>query len=480
MRVFLLLVVAPAMLSVTRAEDWPQFRGQNGIGVSHQSRNLPTELSPTKNLLWQTELGEGIGSPIVVAGRVFVTALVGPQKFAVYCFDAISGDQHWRKEFETGPLPTIVPPNMHASSTPAANDQQVCVYFSTLGLLMLDAANGRLLWQHELPLPSYQFDWGAGHSPILHGNLVILNQDDDLSPFLIAVNRESGALVWRVERPEMLSGYALPVICRANGRSDLVISGTGKLKGYDPATGEERWTCNTLLRSMMTSPVVVDDTVYVSSDSYGDAGRVLKLGLLEHKDANKDGKLIKGELGPAFAEKFDLGDANHDGFLEGDEIDRAFQSPTNMVGGGRTVQAIRAGGTGDVTATHLVWRLDVPAASQIVSPLVVDGRVFLVKNGGISNCFSAADGSVVWKPKRIGNIGNYYASPVAGDGKIYVVGENGAVIVLRQGPQLETLAINELGENCLATPAIADNRIFLRTLTKLYCFAVAETASGAN
>jgi hypothetical protein len=210
--------------------------------------------------------------------------------------------------------------------------------------------------------------------------------------------------------------------------------------------------------------------VYVSTDSYGDSDRVLRVPLLEFKDTNKDGKLVKEELGSAFAEKFARGDANGDGFLEGKEIDDAFQSPTNMVGGARTVQAVRAGGTGDVTATHLLWRLDVPATSQIVSPLVVENRVFLVKNGGISNCFNAADGSVIWKPKRIGNIGNYYASPVAGDGKIYVTGETGQVVVLRDAPKLETLAVNDLGENCLATPAIADDRLYFRTLTKLYCF----------
>ena len=470
-KVFPIPMIALVLLVLTaQAEDWPQFRGRNATGISHDSRNLPIEFSPTKNLRWQAELGEGISSPIVVAGRVFATALVAPEKLVVFCFDAATGVRLWRRDFDTGPLPVITPPNRHASSTPVADRQRVCVYFSTLGLLMLDAADGRLLWQRRLPQPYYQFDWGAAQSPVFYDNIVIFNQDDDLAPFLVAVDKVSGDVVWRTERPDMLAGYATPVFCQAHGRTDLVVAGTGMLKGYDPATGGERWTCNSLPRTIMSSPVVVNDVIFVSTDSYGDADRVLKLALLDFKDANKDGKLEKSELGPAFTEKFNRGDVNTDGFLEGDEIDNAFQSPANMVGGGRTVQAVRGGGDGDVTKTHLVWRLDVPATSQVVSPLVVDGRLMLFKNGGIANGFSTTDGSVISKPWRIGNIGNYFASPVSGDGKIYLPGENGRVVVLRDGDKLETLAVNDLGEDCLATPAIADDHLYFRTLNKLYCF----------
>ena len=132
---------------------------------------------------------------------------------------------------------------------------------------------------------------------------------------------------------------------------------------------------------------------------------------------------------------------------------------------------IRGGGTGDVTKTHMEWNLDTKAPSNIASPLVVNDQVFVVKEGGISAAFSAADGKTQWPRRRIRNLGHYYASPVYGDGKIYVTGENGFIVVLQQGPKLKFLAKNDIGESCVATPAIAENRIYVRTINTLYCFA---------
>jgi len=320
-------------------------------------------------------------------------------------------------------------------------------------------------------MPQYLLGWGAAHSPIVYKDIVIFCQDDDLTPFLIALDKRTGEVRWNTPRPEMLAGYAVPVICQAGGREDIVVAGSGKLKGYDPKTGKELWTCNSLLRTIMTSPVVVDDVIYITIQSYGDTDRTLKFALLQWKDTNQDGRLMKSELPESFGDKFNRGDKNKDGFLVGAEIDAAFQAPTNMAGGGDTVQAVRGGGHGDVTKTHLLWNLDHKASSNIASPLVKDGRLFVVKKGGISACFDSADGKTIWTKKRIRNFGNYYASPVAGDGKIYAMGENGFLVVLRQGPKLEVLAKNDMGESCIATPAIANGRIYVRTISKLYCFS---------
>ena len=136
-----------------------------------------------------------------------------------------------------------------------------------------------------------------------------------------------------------------------------------------------------------------------------------------------------------------------------------------------SIQMIRGGGTGDVTKTHMEWNLDTKAPSNIASPLVVNDQVFVVKEGGISAAFSAADGKTQWPRRRIRNLGHYYASPVYGDGKIYVTGENGFIVVLQQGSKLKFLAKNDIGESCVATPAIAENRIYVRTINTQYCFA---------
>ena len=452
-------------------EDWAQFRGPNASGVSTESTDLPVEFSHENKVLWSTELGEGIACPVIANGRAYATAMTAPQTFTVFCFDAATGEEHWRTPMETGELPAIIPPNVPASSTPAADDERVYVHVDTIGLMALDAQDGRVVWKQPLQTPFFLMGWGAAWSPIVYEDMVIFCQEDDLAPFLVAFDKKTGDQRWRTERPEMLAGYSVPVLCTADGRTDLVIAGTGKLKGYDPRTGEELWSCNSLLRTIMSSPVVVDDIIYITSQSYGDTNRVLKYALLEWKDTNQDAKLGKDELPEAFHEKFEKGDADQDGFLVDDEIDRAFQAPTNMVGGGNILQAIRGGGSGDVTATHMIWNLDNPAPSNIVSPLVSDGRLFVVKKGGISASFDAETGETVWEKKRIRNFGNYYASPVAGDGKIYVVGENGIVVVIKDAPELEVLAKNDLGEPCIATPAIANNRLYFRTMNKLYCFS---------
>jgi outer membrane protein assembly factor BamB len=453
-----------------RAEDWPQFRGINACGVSASKKRLPTEFSLEKNLRWSVKLGDGVGCPIVAGGKVFTTAMTGEKTFSVFAFEAATGKKLWQRDFETGKLPRITPPNSHASSTPATDGRSVFVHFSTLGLLALDAKSGKQEWQRSLPAANYLMDWGAALSPIVHDGTVYFNQDDDLAPTLFAVDAKSGAIKWTAERPDMLAGYAVPVICEANGQTDVVISGSGFLKGYDPATGTERWSSNSTLRTMMSSPVVRDGIIYLSSQSYGDEKRTLKFALLEWLDTNQDGKLAKAEIPKEFWSRFDVSDKNADGVIADTELDTAFQSAKNQAGGGNTIQAVRGGGRGDVTKTHVLWNIANKSPSNIVSPIVVGEQLFIVKKGGLSSSFDAATGKTHWELSRIRNIGDYYASPVAGDGKIFVTGENGFIVVLEQGPKLNILATNDVGESCVATPAIADGRLFVRGRESLFCF----------
>lgn len=453
------------------AEDWAQFRGPNATGVAAESTQPPVEFSAEQNLKWSLDLGKGVACPIIVKGRCVVTQLSADNTFDVIALDAQSGQQLWKTEFETGTLPEIMPPNEHASSTPASDGQRVFVHFSSIGMLALDLETGKELWRFKLPMPFYLMGWGAANSPIVSGDTVFFNLDDDLASYLIAFDAESGSVKWQTDRSEMLGGYAVPVLCTADGRTDVVIAGSGKLKGYDPETGQELWTCNSLLRTIMSTPVVREDRIYVTCQSYGDTDRVLKYALLQWLDTNQDEKLSKDELDPAFHEKFEKGDHNGDGFLIDDEIDDAFQARSNRVGGGNITQAVRGGGSGDVTETHMLFNLDHQTPSNIASPLAHDGRLLMVKKGGISAAFDLQDGSTVWMKKRIGNFGNYYASPVAAGEYIYVPGENGRIVVLKSGPELEVLAKNDTGDSLVATPAIADNRLYVRTLNKVFCFA---------
>jgi outer membrane protein assembly factor BamB len=527
-------------LPLARAEDWPQWRGPNSTGLSASPHSLPTEFSASSpNVRWSVEIGDGISSPCVAAGRVFststgpaATATQAPEaatgdaeaatgdpgaatpeqpaadRFIVLGFDAASGQPLWRRDIpiEGEPLPKIHAVNSYASSTPAADADRVYVYHSRLGLMALDASTGQTVWQTQLPEPYFVFDWGPGSSPVIHGERIFFAQDDDLFPALVCLDKRSGEILWRDDRGDMACSYSHPVICDTPAGPEVVVAGTGKLIGYDYETGQRKWATDLFCRNIKTTPVSLDGVLYVSVESFG-----ITYQWLATADVDGDGKITRQEvlqnqnrlnrdkpIPEAFWKKFERGDANGDGVLEADEIDRAFLDPSNRGGaladavqsrlGGTkdvtklteelvelqkdaSIQAVRGGGEGDVSQTHVLWQHKSKAPSHIVSPLVVDGRMFLLKQGGIASCFDIRAGEAIWERKRIGTAGGYLASPVHGDGKIYTTSDTGVVTVLESGPELKVLAQNDMGEATAATPAIADGRLFIRTRTRLFCIA---------
>lgn len=485
----LLLVLLPLLAAHTAfAEDWPQFRGPNCAGISRSQQPLPTSFSATEGVRWSAKIGDGIGSPVVAAGRLFVSAMTGDETVSLFAFDAATGRKLWQRDFPTGPLAEIHKTNSQASTTPAADEQRVYFYFSTLGLITLDASTGRDAWRYQLPTPFFVFKWGPGMSPVLHRDLVVMCQDDDLFPAIYALDKSSGQLRWRDDRLDMAVNYSHPVVCRAGGHEDIVVAGTGMLIGYDPDTGRRRWQAKVLLRNTKTTPVVVDDVIYVSAQSGGIANQWIA-SVDRATTGNNDNKLDKAEIQAFvgkqqvpeafFAKTFGRGDLNRDGVLEGRELDAAFMHPDNFAGvdftvigenaAEQTLLAVRGGGEGDVTQSHLLWKHKTRYTDHIVSPLVADGRIFLLKEGGITTTFDAQNGKPLRGATRIGAGGSYFASPVMGNDKIYLAGENGTVLVLRNSPGFEELGSNDMGESILATPAIADGKLYIRTRTQIFC-----------
>ena len=486
--------VAPLLVSLLavfphplKAEDWPQFRGPNCSGISTSSQALPVKFSTTEQMAWTAKLGDGIGCPVVAAGRVFVSAMVDKEKIGLYCFDARSGRQLWVRSWPSGSLLDVHETNSHASTTPAADAERVYFYSSTLGMVAVDARTGADVWHQKLPVPYFVFKWGPGMSPVLYKDKLIFVQDDDLYPALYAFEKTTGKILWKDDRSDMAVNYSHPVICNTPNGPELVVAGTGKLIGYDLESGARKWHARTLLRNIKTTPSVQDGVIYISLESGGIANQWLATA--DRADTgNSDGKLSKAEMQafvgditipPAFFKKtFDRGDVNKDGLLEGVELDRAFLPSDNFAGAAfdagnpsqRFIQAIRGGGEGDVTESHVLWNIADRTPDHIVSPLVLENRMFVVKGGGISSCFNTTDGEPFWHLRRIQNIGEYFASPICGDGKIYVAGENGTVIVLAADEELKILAKNRLDDSIVATPAIADGRLLVRTRSKLICF----------
>ncbi len=474
------------------ADDWPQFRGPNCTGIATSTNPLPVEFSETEGVRWSAPLGDGVGSPVVAAGRVFVTEMTGKQTIALAAFDLDSGKLLWRRQWKTGPLRNVHETNSGASTTPAADGKQVYFYFSTLGMLAVDAATGEDVWQLKLPVPFMVFKWGPAMSPVLYKDLILFCQDDDLHPAMYAIEKSTGEIRWKDDRNDMAVNYSHPVVCHTATGDEIIVAGTGLLLGYDPQTGKRLWKAKTLLRNIKTTPVVVDDVIYISVQSGGIANQWLA-SADQVETGNNDGRLSKAEMQaiageaeipPAFYEKtFGRGDKNKDGFLEGEELDRAFLHADNFAGASydsenaadEFIMAVRAGGRGDVSHTHLLWRRATKHTDHIVSPFVLDGRMLLVKGGGITTCFSTQDGQPVRKTKRLPNASQYFASPIYGDGKIYIAAENGNIVVIANTAKLTVLAKNDMGDSIIGTPAIADGRLIVRTRSKLICVGQAQS-----
>jgi len=475
------------------ADDWPQFRGTNSRGVSRSDQPLPIHFSETQNVAWQQPVGDGVGGAVVAAGRVFVSGMTTAKTVSLFAFDLKSGAKLWQRDWPVGELAEIHETNSHASTTPAADAQQVYFYSPTLGLITVDAQSGEDAWRQELPTPFFVFKWGPGMSPVLYEDLVVFCQDDDLYPAIYAFDRATGALRWKDDRSDMAVNYSHPVVCTVDGRDEIVVAGTGMLIGYDPKTGKRNWFAKTLLRNIKTTPVCMDGVIYISVQSAGIANQWLAA-VDGAETGEKDGKLTKQEIQAFMGDKpvpeaffrktFDRGDLNKDGVLEGRELDIAFLHPDNFAGAtfdtpaedtaAQAIMAVRGGGEGDVTETHVLWRHSTRHTDHIVSPYVSDGRMFLIKEGGITTVFDTQRGEPLRQPRRVGRGGSYFASPVSGDGKIYIAGNSGVVLVLADDGDYEELAANDVGESIVATPAISGKQLLIRTRTKLLCIAVAE------
>lgn len=401
------LLLAPAAPSL--GEDWPQFRGPHQ-GVSRET-GLPLHWSVTAGLAWRTTLpGPGHSSPIVWGDRIFLTAFephgaIGnliwwrSGRLLVLCLDAASGRILWRHEVPTERIEELHSTNAPASPTPVTDGQRVYAYFGSFGLIALDL-EGRKVW--EKPLGPFPNDWGSASSPILYGDLLLLNCDTDGDDFLLAVDKATGRTVWQASRNGATRAWPTPVVWSTEDGDQIVVSGSGRVKGYDPKDGREVWTVDGLTTWVTPTPVAADGLLYVASD------------------------------GP----------------------------------GGNVIMAIRPGGHGNVTSSHVAWRYD-QAAPYSSSPVVDGDYLYTVKNGGIMTCFDARRGSVVWQ-ERLPARGNYYASLLAGDGRVYALSEDGEATVVEAGRSFKVLASNALGERTMATPAISGGRVFLRSDQTLF------------
>jgi outer membrane protein assembly factor BamB len=391
------------------AEDWPQFRGPTGEGISAET-NLPIEWGPDKNVVWKKAIpGAGWSSPVVWKRRIYLTTAVpvtkstgGDQSLRALALDARTGKIVWDTEVfrqDGKTAPRIHSKNSHASPTPLADGRRVFVHFGHQGTACLDL-DGKVLWRNtEL---KYQPVHGNGGSPILVGEALIVSCDGADKQFVVALNRETGKALWQTPRNTdafKKFSFGTPLLISVGGKKQVISAGSNRVCAFDPASGEEIWRVCHDGYSLVPRPVFGHGLVFVCT---------------------------------------------------------GYDSPGLI--------AIRADGRGDVTETHVVWktRQGVPLNP---SPVLAGEELYLISDNGVASCLDARSGKLHWK-ERIG--GAHSASPLLAAGRIYFLDEQGTGTVIRAGKLFEILGRNALDERTQASYAAADGALFLRTARHLY------------
>ncbi len=468
---FAFIVLTFSALSSSASDEWAQFRGPNASGVSTET-NLPIKFGPDQNVVWKTPLPAGHSSPVLTADRIFITGHEA-DKLLVISLDRASGKILWRREVTKSRSQELHKSNSPASPSPVTDGQNVYAFFTDFGLISFDR-EGKERWRS--PLGPFNNPFGMGSSPVLADGKVLLNCDSETDSFFIAVDKNTGATKWRVERPDATRGFSTPILFQpARGGLQVLVAGSLRLSAYDVATGKEVWFIRGLTWQIKPTPVFGRDTLYILGwAGGGDPGQQENVipfeEALQKFDANKDGKLSSDEAPDQRMKQGwkDL-DLDHDGFMNPRDW-QVYRAKRNVHNGTLAYRIDRQKEMrGDLTESHFMWRYE-KSLPNTPSPLFYEGALYLMKEGGVLTSLDAATGAVLKQGRLREAPGDYYSSPVAAGGKIFTVSEEGKVTVLKAGGDWEVLATNDMDEVCHATPAIAGGKIYLRTRNTLYCF----------
>lgn len=414
---------------VVDANDWPHWRGPSASGVAASTSALPSTWSATANVAWQAPLqGAGVSSPIVWGNYVFVTSQVGDGRrqdgrhptlaqgvdpavagestlarrargaavtFVVEAFDRATGKRAWHHESAAeGELPPVHDKHNLASASPVTDGERVYAWFGTGQLVALDL-RGKPVWSRHLGKEYGAFDinWGHASSPVLFQDTIILLCYHAPRSYLLALDRRTGAVKWKVDKPAGVESYSSPTVVPGPAGNELIVNSSAGIESFDPATGKSLWTYPEVNRFPIPVAMVDNGMLYLS---------------------------------------------------------RGYRSSPYM--------AIRLGGRGDITNTHVAWR--VATGGPYVSSLVhYQGVIYMSTDNGILSAVDASNGQRLWQERASGV---FSASPIAGDGKVYFISEAGETIVLKAGRTFEVIARNKLDGHFVASPAAGGGKIFLR------------------
>lgn len=464
---FSVLISALAVTARSAVAEWPQFRGPGGRGVAPSAHALPADVAAGRHLLWKTPVGRGHSSPAVCGESVYLTTF-RDEKLLTLAIDRHSGEIQWEAEAPYEKLESVHRIGSVATASVATDGEVVISFFGSSGLFCY-SPEGERLWQR--PMGPFDNQFGAAASPVLAEDRIVMIQDHDNGSFLATFDKRTGEELWRVERPDFRRNYSTPVLWNVEGEMQIVVAGTARITAYSLQTGDPLWTFGGICRTVSTTPVIGDDgQLYVAAAGGGAAPAQPSFEeLLKRADKNGNGLLERDELPESTIQRF-FGqfDRNGDGSLDREEyesIRRIFDivQPESAL-------ALQPGGTGDVSGSHLVWQT-ARGIPRNASPLYYQGHLYLVKDGGIVTVLDAETGEPV-KQGRLKSGGSYYSSPVLGDGKIYALNEAGRLNVITAEPDFQQIAEADFEEDVYATPAIANGRIYIRTVAHVYCLGV--------
>jgi outer membrane protein assembly factor BamB len=457
-----------AGMTVPSHAQWPQFRGPNGSGVD-SAAGYPVAFSPSKNVVWKTAVPYGQSSPVVSGGQMYLTAGDGGRLLTI-ALDAASGRELWRKEIRPTRTHKIYRANDPASPSPAADEDGVVVFFADFGLAAY-TPEGKERWR--VPLGPFKSFYGMGASPILAEGLVVLVCDQQGGSFVVAVDRKTGQRRWKTERAGAVDGYATPIVFRPAGTpaaAQLIVLGSTQLDSYALDTGVQQWWMPLGTNGAMGTVVTSGDTLFLATLSSPDPFLPAFDTTLQKYDTDKDGRVSNQEFSAnkEFAEHFGWIDTDADNFITAQEW-----NTTRKLGAGEYgAIAIRPGtARGKQDPKTVLWRFkkNLP---YIPAPLVYQNVFYMVKDGGIITALDAATGGLLKEGRSPDALGEYFASPVAADNKVFLASVDGKITVLKAAGQWEVLGVNEMGEEVHATPALSGGRIYVRTRSSVYCFGV--------
>ncbi len=457
------------IVTVGRADaQWARFRGPNGSGVD-LSVGYPVEFSPTKNVAWKVSTPYGQSSPVVVGTRLYGTASEG-DRLITFCLDTRTGRELWRREVRRLRVQEAYKANDPASPTPAADESGVVAFFPEFGLVSYNN-DGQMRWKSRLgPFKNF---YGMAGSPIIDRGTVVLVCDQQTGSFVIALDRSTGRLRWKAGRPGISIGWSTPMVFRPDAtRADLIVLGTTRLDAYDLASGVQRWWLPVASGGALGTPLAQADTLIISTLGSNEPFMPTFASVLSQYDKDKDGRLSLQEFrgDPDLGEHFGWIDENDDKFIVTQEWNTARALGVGQWG----AIAVRPGNArGQLEPGVIRWRLqkNIP---YIPAPLLYQGVCYMVKTGGIITSLDPATGRILKEGRSPGALGEYYASPVAADGKVYIANTEGKITVLKAGAEWEVLAVNEINDEVSATPALSDGRVFVRTRGALYCFSTSR------